>query len=642
MSCNDKCCSCHSHEEEHHAEIDSCGCGCSHEEHSCSDRLSVLMIIASAVLIGVSFIPAFDGIVKQLLLAAATLICAVPVFISGIKGLLKKSMNESLLLVVAVAAAMLLGDFFEAAVVSTLFRLGELLEEYASERSRKSIESLFEIISDTANLVMPDGSFKKIDADEIEAGMKIAVLPHEMFPVDGVVVSGESAVDTSALTGESLPVDIEKGSKVSSGFVNGNATVIIEAAAGKEESSAARIARMVEDAAAQKGKSQRAVAKFAKYYTPAVVGIAVLVAVIPSLITGEWREWIHRSLILLVASCPCAVVFSAPLAFFSSMGASAKNGMIIKGSNYIEALAKADTVVFDKTGTLTTGVLRVGKIYPCEGVSTKQVLETAAKCEFYSSHPIAKAISVYAGETDMSDCSDFGETASGGTGIKTAEGIALCGGERFMKAKSVDISALPKAPVYVALNGEALGAIEIEAEIRDDSADTVKKLRKLGIENTFMLTGDTAQQARKVCCRCGIDDFRSNLLPEDKLAELEEIKRKSKSVIYVGDGINDTPVLAAADVGIAMGLGAQAACEAADVILTNSDFSRLADAVYQSKRTMSVLKVNIAFAVAVKLVVMILGAIGAAPMWSAIFADVGTMIICVLNAAKLLKIRHYK
>ncbi len=641
MSCNDKSCTCHSHEEQN-AATDSCGCGCEHQKHGGSDKLSALMIVVSAVLIAVSFIPVFDGVAKQLLLAAVTLICAIPVFISGIKGLLKKNVNESLLLVVAVTAAMLLGDFFEAAVVSTLFRLGELLEEYAGERSRKSIESLFEIISDTANLVMPDGTFKKIDADEITAGMKIAVLPHEVFPVDGVVISGESAVDTSALTGESLPVNIENGSKVSSGFVNGNATVIIEAVAGKEESSAARIARMVEDAAAQKGKSQRAVAKFAKYYTPAVVGAAVLIAVIPSLITGEWREWIHRSLILLVASCPCAVVLSAPLAFFSSMGACAKNGMIIKGSNYIEALARTDTVVFDKTGTLTTGVLKVGKIYPCDEASTKQVVETAAKCEYYSSHPIAKAITLYAGETDMSDCLDFSETASGGTSIKTAGGIALCGGERFMKANSVDISALPKAPVYVALNGEAIGAIEIEAEIRDDSADTVKNLRELGIENTFMLTGDTAEQARKVCCRCGIDDFRSNLLPEDKLAELEEIKRKSKTVIYVGDGINDAPVLAAADVGIAMGLGAQAACEAADVILTNSDFSRLADAVYQSKKTMSVLKANIIFAVAVKLIVMILGAVGIAPMWSAIFADVGTMIICVLNAAKLLKIKHYR
>lgn len=598
------------------------------------------MISASALLIAVSFLSVFGDVTKQILLAAATVICAIPVFISGIKGLIKKDINESLLLVVAVTAAMLLGDFFEAAVVSTLFRLGELLEEFASERSRKSIESLFEIISDTANLVMPDGSFKKIDADEITAGMKIAVLPYEVFPADGVVISGESSADTSALTGESIPVVIEKDSKISSGFVNGNATVIIEATAGKEESSASRIARMVEEAAGKKGKSQRAVAKFAKYYTPAVVGTAVLLAVIPSLITGEWREWIHRSLILLVASCPCAVVLSAPLAFFSSMGAAAKNGMIIKGSSYIEKLSETDTAVFDKTGTLTTGVLKVGKIYSCESVSAKQVIETAAKCELYSSHPIAVAITAFAGETDMNGCSNFTETASGGTSIKTASGIALCGGERFMKANGIDVSALPKAPVYVALNGEALGAIEIEAEIRSDSADTVKKLRKLGVENTFMLTGDTAEQARKVCRKCGIDDFRSNLLPEDKLAELEEIKRKSKGVIYVGDGINDAPVLAAADVGIAMGLGAQSACEAADVILTNSDFSRLADAVYQSKRTMSVLKVNIAFAVAVKLIVMILGAAGIAPMWLAVFADVGTMIICVLNSAKLLRIKR--
>lgn len=638
MACNDNCCSCHSEKEEHRLHTDTCCC-CSHEENSHSEAVSVWLIAVSGVLIAVSFIPAFNGIIKQILLVASTAICAVPVFVSGVKGLLKKDINESLLLVVAVIAALFLGDYFEAAVVSTLFRLGELLEDYASERSRKSIESLFEIISDTANLVEDDGSFRKIDADDIVAGMRIAVLPHEIFPVDGIVVSGESAVDTSALTGESLPVDIEKGSKVSSGFVNGDATVIIEAAAGKEESSAARIARMVEEAAAKKGKTQRAVAKFAKYYTPAVVAAAVVLAVIPSLITGEWREWIQRSLILLVASCPCAVVLSAPLAFFSSMGAAAKKGMIIKGSNYIEILSKADTAVFDKTGTLTTGVLKVGKIYPCDSVSEKLIVETAAKCEHHSSHPIANAITAYAGEIGMNECVDFCETAGGGTSIKTAEGTALCGGERFMKSNSVDISELPKAPVYVALNGKALGAMEIESEIRNDSAETVEKLRQSGIENTFMLTGDTAEQARKVCRKCVIDDFRSNLLPEDKLAELEEIKTKSHGVIYVGDGINDAPVLAAADVGVAMGLGAQAACEAADVILTNSDFSRLADAVYQSKRTMSVLKVNIAFAVAVKLIVMLLGAVGVAPMWSAVFADVGTMIICVLNAARLLKIK---
>lgn len=635
--CECGCC----HEQEHkHAEIETCGCDHCHEEKK-EGVLPIVITVAGALLIAASFLPFINDIIRTVMLIAATLICGIPIFINAAKSVVKFKINESLLLVIAVTAAIFLGEFFEAAVVSVLFRVGELMEDYASDRSRKSIEAIFGIVNDNANLVMPDGSIKKIDADDVKIDDIIAILPHETVPVDGIAVKGEGSVDASALTGESMPVHVEEGSKLSSGMINGDSTIHIRATAVKSQSSAARIVEMVEEAAQKKGEAQRAITVFAKYYTPAIIIAAVIIAVVPSLITGDWKSWIYRSMILLVASCPCAVVLSAPLAFFSSMGAAAKNGMIIKGSRYIEALAKADTVVFDKTGTLTTGELRVGKVYPCDGFDTKTVISLASKCEYYSTHPIAKAIVSYNGETDMSAASDFSEIAGGGTSITAPEGKILCGGERLMTQNGVDISNLPKAPVYVALDGKAIGAIEIDGEIRAAAPETVKKLRKLGVEHSLILTGDSAEQARKVCALCDIDDFRSGLLPEDKLTALEEIRDGAKGVIYVGDGINDAPVLAAADTGIAMGLGTQAACEAADVILTNSELSRLSDTVYQSKRTMSVLKANIAFSITVKFVVIALGIAGIAPMWAAIFADVGTMIISVANSARLLKVKRY-
>ncbi len=570
---------------------------------------------------------------------AAMIICGFPVFVDAIKSVSKLKINESLLLVIAVIAAFLLGEYFEAAAVAVLFRVGELLEGFASDRSRKSIEAIFSIVSDSANLVSADGTIRKVDADDVKIGDIIAVLPHETVPVDGVIVNGAGSMDASAITGESIPVAAEIGSKVSSGMINGNTAVQIRATEVKSQSYAARIAEMVEEAAQKKGEAQRAITTFAKYYTPAIIAAAIVIAVVPSLITGDWNAWVYRSLVLLVASCPCAVVISAPLAFFSSMGAAAKNGMIIKGSRYIEALAKADTVIFDKTGTLTTGDLKVGNVYAAEGFGEKDVISLAAKCEYYSTHPIAKAIAARGGLEELKDISDFSEIAGGGTSVTASEGRILCGGARLMEKNSVDISEFPHAPVYVALNGKAIGAIEIDGKLRESAPETVKRLRRLGVEHSLILTGDSAQQARKACAQCDIDDFRSNLLPEDKLTALEEIKDSSNGVIYIGDGINDAPVLAAADVGIAMGLGTQAACEAADVILTDSELSRVADTVHHSKRTMAVLKANIAFAIIVKFAVIALGIIGIAPMWSAIFADVGTMIICVANAARLMKIK---
>ena len=642
MKEKENACGC-GHEHEHaHPEIETCGCDHCHEHEKDENKaLPIIITVLCAVAIGISFLPFFGSTVRNIILTAVILISGMPVFINAVKSISKLRIDESILLVIAVIAAFLLGEYFEAAVVSVLFRIGELMEDFASDRSRKSIEAIFGIVSDTANLVLPDGTLKKVDAEDIKVGDTVAVLPHETVPVDGVVVDGEGEADASALTGESLPVHFGEGSLLRSGMINGSVTVKIKASAERAQSSAARIVEMVEQAARKKGEAQRAVATFAKYYTPAIIAAAVLIAVVPSLVTGEWRSWIYRSLILLVASCPCAVVLSAPLAFFSSMGAAAKNGMIIKGSRYIEALAKADTVVFDKTGTLTTGELRVGEVYACENYTREDVISLAAKCEYYSTHPIAKAIVAENEETDISGVDGFTEIAGGGTGAQAPEGSILCGGERLMTVREIDISSLPKAPVYVALNGKAVGAIEIDGEVRNTAPETVRKLRRLGITKTVILTGDSAEQAKKVCEQCGVDEYKSGLLPDEKLSEFEEIKQGSKGIVYVGDGINDAPVLAASDVGVAMGLGTQAAGEAADVILTNSDLSRLSDTIYQSKRTMKILKSNIAFAIIVKFIVIALGIAGIAPMWSAIFADVGTMILCVMNSARLMKVKRY-
>lgn len=631
----------HEHEHSHSHGCDGCGC-CEHEHEHSSETLETVITAVGAVLVALSFLPMITGTVKTILLVAATVICGVPVLLDAIAALREKEISEAFLLVVAVVAACILGEFFEAAMVSVLFRIGELMEEFASDRSRKSIEAVFGIVSETANRVLPDGTTEKISADDIKKGMLLAVMPHETVPADGKVTNGAGTMDASALTGESVPISVCEGSVVLSGMQNGDTVIFFEATAEKAESSAARIVEMVEEASQKKGKAQRAVAKFARVYTPAIVAAAVLIAVVPSVITGDWREWISRSLILLVASCPCAIVISAPLAFFSTMGAAAKNGMIIKGSRYIEALAKADTVLLDKTGTLTTGELKVDKVYTADGFTRDDVLSLAARCEKYSTHPIARAIVSEAGEIEAEEAAEISETAGEGAAVTLSCGRVLCGGERLMKSNGVDISDMPVSPVYVALNGKPVGAVSVIGEVRPEAPEVIKKLRRLGVRHSVMLTGDTAEQARRVCGACDIDDFKSGLLPEEKLTNLEDIRDGSSGVIYVGDGINDAPVLACADVGVAMGLGTQAACEAADVILTDSDLSRLADTVYQSKRAMRVLRSNIAFAVTVKIVVVALGVAGIAPMTAAIFADVGTMIISVINSAKLLKVKRYQ
>lgn len=610
-----------------------------HSEEKSERLLTVCSAAVGALLIIISFFVSPSA--AKLLLIAATVVGGLPTLNEAYEKLKEKEFDESGLLIIAAAAATFIGENLEAAAVTVLFCIGELLEGLAEDRSRHSIEALFGIIGEKANKVNDDGTLVKIEAEDIRCGMKLAVLPHERIPADGTVYAGHGDINTSALTGESIPVEAEPGTKLLGGYMNGNSTLYYIAEADRNDSAAARIAAMVNEAAEKKGKAQSIVAKFAKIYTPAVVILAVLAAVIPSLLGGDIIENIRRALIILVASCPCAVVISAPLAFFSSMGACARNGIIIKGSRYIEALAAADTAVFDKTGTLTTGELRVAEIIAAEGYSEKEVLRIAAECEYYSTHPIARAISAAAGEIDASKLGEMKEIPGGGTCVKAPEGVIICGSARLMTSAKADISALPDAQVYVTLNKKAIGCIRLEGDIRKGMPEAIVSLRKLGIKKILMLTGDGKNQASAVCTECGLDGYVSELLPGGKLSELEKIKKNSSGVIYVGDGINDAPVLALADAGCAMGIETKAASEAADIIITNAEPSKLADAVYQSRRTVKILKINIAFAIAVKLLIIILGILGIAPMWSAVLADVGTMIICIIISSGLFKVKRF-
>lgn len=602
-------------------------------------KIERITLVISVILFAVSFIPGIN-LARDIIRLISIVFASYPALEDAVSSLIHKEIDETLLMVIAVIAAMFIGEFPESAAIAILFRIGELLEDYASYRSMKSIKSLLSIVNDTAHLVLEDGGTEIIESDEIKVGMKLAVMPHEIIPVDGVIYKGASSIDTSALTGESLPLIVGIGDTVSSGCVNGSSEILIEATASKNESAAERIISMVSDAAEMKGKTESLVTVFAKYYTPTVIVAAFAVAILGSLVTKDFRTWLHNAIVVLMASCPCAIVISVPLSFLTSMGACAKNGMIIKGSSFIEAIAGSKTVVFDKTGTLTTDTPIVGDVFAVPGYTEDDVLKIAAKCEFNSAHPIAKAIVTSAGVSDDEGITDYTEVAGGGVSVTLNEGKAICGGNKLMSENGIVVTELPEASVYVALNGVAIGCINIVNPVRSTSKSLVSSLRKLGVEKLVMLTGDKKANAEKICKELSLDECKYELLPENKLSALEGLKSGENKVIYIGDGINDAPVLAAADTGIAMGLGTQAACEAADVILTDGNLMRIADTVKHSRRTVKNVKINIIFSLVVKAAVIILGILSLAPTWLAVLADVGTMIICVINSSRLLRVHR--
>ncbi len=623
----------HNHNHDHcHCHDDGCACG---HEHSKKSKLTTYLLYVSIALFVISFIKisAIPAIVYGILLIISAGLATYPVTITAINNLKKDFIDENALLSIAVIAAILLGEFTEAAAVAIFFRVGEAMEEFASKRSRDSIRALSKIKVDKANVITTTNEVSTVDAKLVPVDTRAVVYPHETVPLDCIVIHGSSSVDASAITGESIPVPAEKGTQLLSGMINGNETIVVKTTNTLEESTASRIIKLVEEASSQKSKTQKIITRIAKYYTPAVIILAVIVALIPSLITGEWATWIHRALVLLVASCPCALVLSVPLGFFTSMGVAAKNGILIKGSKFIEQMDKAQCVVFDKTGTLTTDKLEIAHISSPVGLDSDVVLALAAAAEGPSQHPIAAVIKSEAPQIPEKYINNHKEIPGHGASCSFAGKEIICGSKKLLEENGVD--TLNKDGILVSLEGRLVGVIRIQSEIRDDARETVMKLRESGIGHIAMLTGDSEDSAKDVALNIDADEYHCKLLPEDKLSILESIKSTHGKTIYIGDGINDAPVLAAADVGVGMGFGSDAAHQAADLVLTTDSLSKVVTARNLARKTMKTLKFNIAFIMAVKVLVLLLGIAGIAPMWLAVFADVGVCLISVIISSTI-------
>ena len=550
--------------------------------------------------------------------------------------------DENFLMSIATIGAFFIGEYPEGVAVMLFYQVGELFQSYAVGKSRKSIASLMDIRPDYANVKKGD-ELVKVDPDEVQIGDIIVIKAGEKIPLDGKVIEGSSMIDTSALTGESVPREVEVGSDILSGCININGVITAEVTKEFGESTVSKILDLVENASSKKSNSEQFITKFARYYTPVVVIIAVFLAIIPPLVIdgATFSDWIYRALAFLVVSCPCALVISIPLSFFGGIGGASKKGVLVKGSNYLEALAETEIVVFDKTGTLTKGVFNVQEIHP-EGVSKEELLELTAHAESYSNHPISLSLKrAYSKEIDNGRISDVEEISGHGV-IATVDGKKVMAGNiKLMKMMDIPYfkGELIGTIVHVAVNNKYIGYIVIADEVKEDSAQAIKELKAANIKQTVMLTGDNKSIGSKVAKELGLDKVYAELLPADKVEKLEELfsqKSKKGKLAFVGDGINDAPVLARADIGIAMGgLGSDAAIEAADVVIMTDEPSKIA-----TKKTLKIAHQNIVFAIGIKIIVLILSAFGITTMWAAIFADVGVTIIAVLNAFRALNVKN--
>ncbi len=609
-----------------------------HPPHS-SNAKGLVLLIAAASLFALSLLPGLPAILSVLLPVAAIVLSGYPIFIEGSKKLLRAEIEEDLLMMIAVIAACALGEFFEGAMVTLLFRTGTYLEDIAVARSKKSITRLTSIRPDTANIIDGTGETKTISADSVPIGSTILIKPGERVPLDATVLTGSSDMDHSVITGESVPVPVSQGDAVLSGTVNGAGLLTCKTTGDYKTSTASRIIELVESSLAKKGKTERLITRFARYYTPVVIVFAILIAALPPLFElGSFSTWLYRSLIFLVASCPCALVISVPLGFFAGIGSVSRLGVLVKGGRYLEALARCDAVVFDKTGTLTSGKLRVSNVVSVSDASEGEIVRLAAICESFSNHPVAKAVVEHYG-VPVSKASVFSFEEKAGMGIRATHlsSELLCGSARLMQQYNVPLDGIPSAAVYVAENGILLGYLEIADTLRTDAAHTVSALRGAGVSHVSILTGDSERAAQLVASASGTDGYHASLLPAGKVDALMDAKKSYKTVAFVGDGINDAPVLAAADVGIAMGLGSDAAIDAADAVLVSENLRSLPAAIRLSRRVMRVIVFNIAFALAVKAAVLILGVTGFGAMWHAVFADVGVTLIAVLNTTRILR-----
>ena len=558
-----------------------------------------------------------------------------------------KVFDENFLMTVATLGAFGIGEFPEAVAVMLFYQVGELFQSYAVDKSRKSISSLMDIRPDFAN-VYRNEKIEKVNPDEVKIGEIIIIKPGEKVPLDGRILEGETALDTKALTGESMPKEVEKGDEILSGCINLNGVIKIEVKKEYGESTVSKILDLVENASSKKSKSENFITKFARYYTPIVVIIALLLAIIPPIVmdNATFSDWIYRALSFLVVSCPCALVISIPLSFFGGIGGASKMGVLIKGSNYLEALSNTEITVFDKTGTLTKGVFEVQKVNAI-GISEEELLKIAAYAENYSNHPISKSIKqAYKKEIDEKQIANYEELAGLGVAARIEEQDVLVGNEKLMKEKGIQFEKCNEVGtiLYIAIKGKYAGYILISDTIKEDAKSTIQELKKNHIKQTVMLTGDKKEVGESVAKEIGIDMVYTELLPDGKVKKVEDLlKTKSEKgkLAFVGDGINDAPVLALADIGIAMGgLGADSAIEAADIVIMTDEPSKIVKAIKLSKKTMRIVKENIIFAIGVKVFVLILVALGISTMWQAVFADVGVSVIAILNALRALRVKN--
>ena len=611
-------------------------------------KTNLIRILVSAVLVAAIWLSPLTGWLEGVLYLIPYFIIGYDILLKAVKGIFRGQVfDENFLMAVATVGAMALGDWREGCAVMVFYQVGELFQSYAVGKSRRSISDLMDIRPDYANIEQ-DGALEKVDPDDVEVGTVIVVQPGERIPIDGVVTEGESAVNTSALTGESLPRQVKVGDEVLSGCVNLSGLLHIRTTKEFGDSTVAKILDLVENSSMKKAKAENFITKFARVYTPAVCGAALVLAVLPPLVrlvmgsAPMWGDWVNRALTFLVISCPCALVISIPLSFFGGIGGASAKGILVKGSNYLEALAKTDCVVFDKTGTLTKGVFQVLEAQP-EGMDEQTLLGWAARAECYSNHPISQSLkAAWGGAVDAEQVTDVEELGGYGLTAKV-EGHAVAVGNRRLMEK---LGLAPVQPqqagtvVFVAVDGAYAGWILLGDVVKEHARAAIRGLKAEGVAKTVMLTGDAEAAARQVADSLGVDEMHSQLLPADKVQWVERLlaeRKDGRLLAFVGDGINDAPVLARADIGIAMGaLGSDAAIEAADVVLMDDDPAKIALAMRISRRTLCIVYENIVFALAVKAVCLVLGAIGIANMWLAIGADVGVMVLAVLNATRAL------
>ena len=606
-----------------------------------------LFIIVAAILFAIAFfVKSLNQNIQLIFMLVAYVLVGKDTVLKAVKNIQRRDyFDESFLMTVATLGAIIIGEYHEAVAVMLFYEVGELFQGYAVNKSRKSIAELMDIKPEYANVIR-ENKTEKVDPDEVQVGEIIEIKPGERVPLDATVIKGETTLDTSALTGESIPVEVREGASILSGCINING--LIQAQVTKEyfDSTVNKVLDLVENAAAKKSKAERIITRFSKVYTPIVIALAFLLAILPPIISGsyDFRTWVFRSLAFLVVSCPCAFVLSVPLSFFSGIGAVSKAGVLIKGGNYLEALSKVDTVVFDKTGTLTKGVFNVQKVVVLdENLNENDFISLVAMAESGSNHPISKSIQkYYRKDIDKNFIQEIKEISGKGIEAIIQNKKILVGNEKLINIPADLVIDDIGTILYVEVENKFVGYIIISDEIKKDSKQAIKELKEVGIKRNIMLTGDVEKVGKKVGEDLGLDEIYTNLLPQDKVTKFEEIienKKSNGNIIFVGDGINDAPVLARADVGIAMGaMGSDAAIEAADVVIMTDEPSKIVTAIKSSKKTMKIAMQNITIAFGIKVIALVLSAVGIADMWMAVFADVGVTILAVLNSFRALKI----